>query len=321
MKRFVVPLACLLWALAPAPGSAIEWPNHPVRVVVPYSAGGQSDVVGRVLAQALSNALGQPFYIENQTGAGGAIAAKSVARAEPDGYTLMITGLGTHVLAPAINKTIGFDPLNDFTHVAYIGGSPNVFVLHPSVGVRSFPEFIRWAKGTSGGIEYVSPGVGSAGHSVAAYFAAKAGLNLVHVPHRGGGNAIADLIAGHVKMGSVTWATAREHVGSGTLVPIVVSSMNRLREVPELPTLNELGYPDIVSSTWLSISGPAGLPRQVVLTLNREVNRALQQPHVREVLERDAFEITPMTPDEVTDLMRREVDRWVPALREALKMK
>src|SRR5919112_3810757 len=129
-------------AIAPQPAPAADWPARPVRIVVPYAAGGQSDVVARVFAEHLSQAFGQQFYIENQTGAGGAIAAKTVARADPDGYTLMITGLGTHVLAPAMNKNIGFDPMREFTHIAFIGGSPNAFVVHPSTGVKNFAEFM-----------------------------------------------------------------------------------------------------------------------------------------------------------------------------------
>jgi tripartite-type tricarboxylate transporter receptor subunit TctC len=144
-------LALLIGALAPLAAAAADWPSRPVRVVVPYAAGGQSDVVARVFAESLSQALGQQFFIENQTGAGGAIAAKNVARAEPDGYTLMITGWGTHVLAPALNKNAGFDPLGEFTHIAFIGGSPNSFVVHPATGVKTFGEFMNWVKSAPGG--------------------------------------------------------------------------------------------------------------------------------------------------------------------------
>jgi tripartite-type tricarboxylate transporter receptor subunit TctC len=321
MIKLLALLAGALAALASLPAGAADWPSRPVRVVVPYAAGGQSDVVARVFAESLSQAFGQQFFIENQTGAGGAIASKNVARAEPDGHTLMITGWGTHVLAPALNKNAGFDPLGEFSHIAYIGGSPNVFVVHPSTGVKTFQEFMTWVKTAKDGVEYVSPGLGSGGNSVAEYFASKAGVKLVHVPHRGGGTAMGDLIAGHTKMGSLTWATAREQVKAGTILPIAMSSAERLPDFPDIPTLKELGYPDIVSTTWLSLSGPAGLPQDIVAKLNAEMNKALEKAQVRKHLEQDAFEIRAMTPAEVTALMKAEIDKWVPAMRQALNIK
>jgi len=314
-------LAGILGVLIAPAAPAADWPNRPIRLVVPYAAGGQSDVVARVFAEALSTAFGQQFFIENQAGAGGAIAARNVARAEPDGYTLMITGWGTHVLAPALNKNAGFDPLGEFTHIAFIGGSPNAFVVHPSTGVKTFDGFMAWVKSAPGGVEYVSPGLGSGGNSVAEYFAAKAGVKLVHVPHRGGGTAMGDLIAGHTKMGSLTWATAREQVKAGTVLPIAVSSAERLPDFPDIPTLKELGYPDIVTTTWLSLSGPAGLPKDIADRLNREMNKALDKPQVRKHLEGDAFEIKTMSPAEVTALMKAEIEKWVPAMRQALSIK
>jgi tripartite-type tricarboxylate transporter receptor subunit TctC len=320
MTRILGLLAGALALLSPLEAPAADWPARPVRVVVPYAAGGQSDVVARVFAESLSQAFGQQFYIENQTGAGGAIAAKNVARAEPDGHTLMITGMGTHVLAPAMNKNIGFDPVKEFTHIAFIGGSPNVFVVNPTTGVKTFDQFINWVKNAKDGVEYVSPGVGSGGNSVAEYFASKAGVKLVHVPHRGGGTAMGDLIAGHTKMGSLTWATAREQVKAGTVLPIAISSEKRLPDFPDIPTLKELGYPDIVSTTWLALSGPPGLPADITEKLNGAMNKALENPRVKKHLEQDAFEIKAMTPAEVTQLFQSEIDKWVPAIRQALKI-
>jgi tripartite-type tricarboxylate transporter receptor subunit TctC len=320
MTRILGLFASALALLSPLQADAADWPTRPVRIVVPYAAGGQSDVVARVFAEHLSQAFGQQFYIENQTGAGGAIAAKNVARAEPDGQILMITGMGTHVLAPAMNKNIGFDPVREFTHIAYIGGSPNVFVVHPSTGVKTFEQFMNWVKNAKDGVEYVSPGVGSGGNSVAEYFASKAGVKLVHVPHRGGGTAMGDLIAGHTKMGSLTWATAREQVRSGTVLPVAISSEKRLPDFPDIPTLKELGYPDIVSTTWLALSGPPGLPKDIIEKLNAAMNKALDNPRVRKHLEQDAFEIKPMAPAEVTQLFESEIEKWVPAIRQALKI-
>jgi tripartite-type tricarboxylate transporter receptor subunit TctC len=299
---------------------AADWPTRPVKIIVPFGAGGQSDLVARLIAQSLSETFKQQFYVENQGGGGGAIASKNTAKAEPDGQTLMITGMATHVLAPALQKNIGFDPIEDFTHIAYIGGSPSAFVVHPSAGVKTFEEFITWAKNTPEGIQYVSPGVGSGGNSVAEFFASQAGIKLVHVPYKGGNTAVSDLVAGHVKMGSLTWSTAREHVSAGTLVPIAVSSGEKVSGFPNIPTFKEKGYPDVVTTVWLSVSGPRGLPDEITKKLNEEVNRIIQLPHVKEHLERDAFDIRLMSPAEVTQLMKSEYEKWVPAMRQALKI-
>src|SRR4029077_13743684 len=191
--------------------AADEWPERPVRIVVPFSAGGAADTVGRFYADALSNAFGKQFYVENKVGAGGMIGAEEVARAKPDGYTLGISGLPTHVLGPAMNKNVSFDPMRDFTHIAYFGGAPNAFVVHLDFGVRTFADFMARAKGESGGVEYVSAGVGTVGNWVAEYLAAKTDIKLVHVAYKGGANAVLDLIAGHVKVGMLTYSSVSEH--------------------------------------------------------------------------------------------------------------
>jgi tripartite-type tricarboxylate transporter receptor subunit TctC len=299
---------------------AAEWPTRPVKIVVPFAAGGQSDVVARLFAQSLSETFKNPFYVENQGGGGGAIASKYVMRSESDGHTLMIAGMGTHVLAPALNKNIGFDPLGDFTHIAYIGGSPSVLVVHPSVGAKTFEDFMAWAKNTPAGIQYVSPGVGSGGNSVAEFFAAQAGIKLVHVSHRGGHTAVTDLLGGHVEMGSLTWSTAREHISAGTLVPIAVSSGERIPGFTNVPTFKEKGYPDVVTTVWLCWSGPRGLPDEITVKLNAAVNTIMELPHVRKHLEQDAFDIRPMSSAEVTQLMKSEIAKWVPAMRQALNI-
>jgi tripartite-type tricarboxylate transporter receptor subunit TctC len=186
--------------------------------------------------------------------------------------------------------------------------------------VKNFEEFMAWAKNSPDGIQYVSPGLGSGGNSVAEFFASRAGIKLVHVPYKGGNTAVSDLVAGHVKMGSLTWSTAREHVSAGTLVPIAVSSGDKVPGFPNIPTFKEKGYPDVVTTVWLSLSGPRGLPDEITKKLNEETNRIIQLPHVKEHLERDAFDIKLMSPAEVTLLMKSEYEKWVPAMRQALKI-
>ncbi len=247
---------------------AQAWPERPVRIVVPFSAGGAADTFGRFYADALGAAFGKQFYVENRVGAGGLIATADVARAAPDGYTLMVSGIPTHVLGPAMNKTIGFDPMRDFSHIAFFGGAPNAFVVHPAFGVRSFGEFMARAKSDSAGVEYVSAGVGTVGNWVAEYLAAKTGIKLTHVAYKGGANAVLDLIAGTVKVGMLTYSSVSEQIRAGALVPLVVTASARLPQMPDVPTFRELGYPELVATTWFALSGPAGLPPDMVARLN-----------------------------------------------------
>ena len=238
--------------------AAAEWPDKPVRVIVPYVAGGANDLLGRVFAEQLSKTFGQQFFVENRTGGGGLIGTEAVARAAPDGYTLIISGMPSHVLAPAMNKNASFDPIKDFTHIAYLGGPPNVFVVHPSAGVNSFKELLALMRSQPDGVQYVSPSIGSVGNMVAEYVADKEKVKLVHIVYRGGGSAIQDLVAGHVKVGSMTLSTTQPHILAGKLKPLAISSEKRVAEFPDVPTLVELGYPGLIVRTWYSLSGPAG---------------------------------------------------------------
>ena len=199
---------CLLGGAA----AAQDWPNKPVRMVVAYAAGGANDLLGRVFAEQLGKSFGQQFFVENRTGGSGLIGTEAVARAAPDGYTLQVSGMPSHVLAPAMNKNASFDPIKDFTHLAYLGGPPNVFVVHESLGVNSFKDLLALMKRQTDGVQYVSPAIGSVGNMVAEYVADKEKVRLSHVVYRGGGQAIQDLVAGHVKVGSMTLSTTKPHI-------------------------------------------------------------------------------------------------------------
>jgi len=213
---------------------------------------------------ALASALGQQFVIDNRPGAGGMIATDSVAHAAPDGYTLIVSGLAYQVLGPVVNTNATFDPVRDFTHIAYFGGSPIVLAVHPSLGVKTYAEFAALAAKSKTELDYVSPGFGTVGNVVAEYLASRAKINLRHVPYKGGGNAIIDLVAGHVKIGSMTWSTTLEHIRAGKLIPLAITTAERLPEFPDVPTFAELGYGDIVLTTWFSLSGPPKLPPAIV---------------------------------------------------------
>jgi tripartite-type tricarboxylate transporter receptor subunit TctC len=298
--------------LAVAGAAAAEWPSKPVRIVVPFAAGGAADTLGRLYADALSAAFGRQFYVENRIGGGGLIGAEAVARAEPDGLTLMVSGIPTHVLGPAMNRNVGFDPMRDFTHIAYFGGTPNALVVHPSLGVSAYRDFLALARGADG-VEYVSAGFGTMGNWIAEYLASKEAVKLVHVAYKGGAQAMVDLLAGHVKVGMLTWSTVAEHIRAGRLRALAVTSAQRLPNAPEAPTLQELGH-DFVATAWYSLSGPAGLSPDIVKRVNREIVRAADRPQVRRQIEQDAIEAKPMTPAEVRSFMQSEIDRWTPMI-------
>jgi tripartite-type tricarboxylate transporter receptor subunit TctC len=266
----------------------------------------------------LSAAFGKQFIVENRTGGGGLIAAEMVARAAPDGYTLIVSGVPIQVLAPAMNKNVGYDPMRDFTHIAYFGGTPNVLVVHPGLGVRTYREFVALARGQPDGIDYVSAGVGTMGNWVAEYLAAAARIRLTHVAYKGGAAALLDLLAGRVKVGMLSWSSVAEHIRAGALVALAVTSAERVPYLADLPTLRELGYRDFVATTWFSLSGPAGMPADIVDKINREVVKAMDRPQVKRQIEQDAIETRPMTAAEVTQFSQSEIDRWTPLIRKMM---
>ena len=313
VARWMAAIGAALWLIGTA--NAADWPTKPVHVIVAYAAGGANDLLGRVFAEQLTQALGQPFLVENRTGGGGLVGTEYVARSQPDGYTLIVSGMPSHVLAPAMNKNAGFDPVRDFTHIAYLGGPPNVFAVHSSSPAKSFLELLDLMRKQPGGVEYVSPSVGSVGNMVAEYVAAKEHVKLTHVAYRGGGSAIFDLVAGHVKMGSMTLSTMSQHIKAGTLRALAISSATRVPELPDVPTLVELGYPELVVRTWYGLSGPAGLPPEIVTRINAVVNKAMDLPKVQQQLAGEAVETKAMTPAEFTRFMQDQVGQWVPAVK------
>jgi tripartite-type tricarboxylate transporter receptor subunit TctC len=318
MARLFAVCLIMSLALASIAADAADWPSRPVRVIVPFAAGGAADAQGRLYAEALGAAFGQQFVVENRVGGGGLIAAEAVARAAPDGYTLIVSGVPIQVLGPAMNRNVGYDPMRDFTHIAYFGGTPNVLVVHPSLGVKSYADFLALVRTSVGGLEYVSAGFGTMGNWVAEYLAAADGIKLTHVAYKGGSIALLDLVAGHVKVGMLSWSSVAEHIRAGTLVPLGVTSANRLPYIPELPTLRELGHPEFVATTWFSLSGPAGLADEIVEKINHVVVQAMDRPQLRKQIEQDAVETRAMTPAQVTQFSQSEIDRWAPLIKRMM---
>jgi len=307
-----VALACSLGA---GTACAQAWPAKPVRIVVPFAPGGTADTLGRLVAQRLAESFKENFVIENRGGAGGVIGSELVAKAAPDGYTLLVSGVASHCIAPALSRNFPFDPLRDFTHIALFGGPPGVLVIHPSLPVRDLKEFIAYAKAEGGKLAYGSPGNGTQGHLIAEQLKQVAGIQMTHVPYKGASLAVADLIAGHLKVTSTTLTTAATQIKAGRARALAVSSVKRVPDFPDVPTFSELGYPELAAAIWFSLSGPPGMPPEIVARLNSEVRRILKLPEVRERLRPEGIEPGDLDPQQFAAFLASELKRWGPIVR------
>jgi tripartite-type tricarboxylate transporter receptor subunit TctC len=307
-----VALACSLGA---GTACAQAWPAKPVRIVVPFAPGGTADTLGRLVAQRLAESFKENFVIENRGGAGGVIGSELVAKAAPDGYTLLVSGVASHCIAPALSRNFPFDPLRDFTHIALFGGPPGVLVVHPSLPVRDLKEFIAYAKAEGGKLAYGSPGNGTQGHLIAEQLKQVAGIQMTHVPYKGASLAVADLIAGHLKVTSTTLTTAATQIKAGRARALAVSSVKRVPDFPDVPTFGELGYPELAAAIWFSLSGPPGMPPEIVARLNSEVRRILKLPEVRERLRPEGIEPGDLDPQQFAAFLASELKRWGPIVR------
>ena len=317
MKRSIwsLPAALLMALVACAAPARADWPDKPIRIVVTFAPGGAADIWARIIAEHLSAALKQSVVVENRGGGGGIVASNQVARAEPDGYTILMGGLAPQIIAPVIAGNAGFDALRDFTHIAYVGGPPITLVVPPASELRSVDDIIAAAKADrfSG---YASSGVGTLGHLVVEYVAKRHNLKLTHIPYNTA--AFADIIGGRVPMGSFTWGAALGQVQGGTLRALAVTTETRRPEAPNVPTFKELGY-DLVASTWFSFSGPKGMPKEIVQRLNQETIRILELPEVKKRVIQDAFDPRPLTPEQLVAFMEAETARWTPIAQDASK--
>jgi tripartite-type tricarboxylate transporter receptor subunit TctC len=301
-----------------ASAAAQDWPTRAVRLVSPFAAGGSSDTVGRVIGEALSEKFNQQFVLENRGGAGGLIGSAQVASAPPDGYTFLISSIGTHVIAPLTSAKAGYDPVTSFTNVAYVGGPPIVMVVHPSLGVKSLKELIALLRKQTEPLPYVSPGPGTLGHLVGEYWAEKEKLRLAHVAYKGSGQAMNDLVGGHVKFGSLTWTAALGQMQNGLVIPIAVSSARRMPGFDSVPTLRELGYPDMVATTWFGFAAPANLPAPVTQQMNQAIGAALDNPKFGGRLVSSGFELERMSPADLTVFIKNDLAKWAPLAKRLI---
>jgi tripartite-type tricarboxylate transporter receptor subunit TctC len=293
-----------------SPARSQEWPNKPVRIVVPFAAGGSGDTLARVVGQHLSASLKQQFIIENRPGAGGMLGTQQFVTAPTDGYTIGMTNLSTLSLIPVINATSTYHALNDFAHIAYIGGAPVVLAANPKTGVRTLAQFVNYANSAGKAFTFASSGVGSDGHLMGEAIAAVTKVKTEHVPDKATAQALTDLVAGHVPFSTFTLSSSAPFIRADKLYGIAVTSPERMPDFPEIPTFKELGHPALVGTTWFSLSGPARLPKDIVERINREVVAATSTPDMQARFRRDGFIAERMNAAEFTKYVAEENARW-----------
>ncbi len=295
--------------IAPTVFAADDYPGHPVRIIAPQAPGGGVDIVGRIIADQLRIATGQPFLIDNQAGAGGAIAAKMTARANPDGYTLMIGYVATHGTNPAVKKNI-YDPIKDFTAIGMIGGTPNILVVSRFMPVNTLQEFVAYAKANPRKVDYGTSGVGTLNHLLMEEFKQVSGVPSMAVPYRSIGQAFTDSIGGQIQVIFPGLSAAMPHIRNGSFKALAITGDKRNALLPNVPTFKELGYEGFNSLTWYGIVGPPKLPNAIRDKLNHEIGKILAKPDVLKQLNEQAIYVMPMNPDQFEKYIVDEVKHW-----------
>jgi tripartite-type tricarboxylate transporter receptor subunit TctC len=300
-----------------AQGSAPAWPTRPVRLVVPFGTGGSSDITARVFADKLGDRLGQQIVVDNRPSAGGIIGAEIVSRATPDGYTLVVSNVSPHTVSPVIFPNVTYDPVKNFTHIAFIGTVPVVLIVHPDFPARTVADYVKMAKAAPGRINYGSGGNGTVGHVVAEMFQVITGTRLTHVPYRSSVFMFTDLRTNAIPSSFDALAQNTENIKNNLVRPLGVSSRTRVTTAPDIPTFVELGYPNLIGENWLGFSGPAGVPAPIVERIHREMMQLVKEPDI--VARLRSFGITPqpMTPAEFNAYVAKEYARWKPILQSA----
>lgn len=312
MKRLSVFLAMLFFAQV---GLGQPFPSKPIRLIAPFAPGGALDLIARGVGAKLSESLGQPVVVENRAGASGAIGSEAVARSSPDGYTLLLGATTTHGINPAFNpRSLPYDAVRDFTAVSLVATIPHALVVNPKLGVNSVPDLVRLGKQRS--LNYGSAGNGSPHHLAAELFKSLTGIQAVHVPYKGSGPALADLMAGNIDFVSVEYTAAEPHVKNGKLKAIALATHERVPGI-DLPTVAESGYPGFEVTSWYAIFGPAGIPPAITAKLSSEIHKAVTQTDLRERLK--GLGTTPIgsTPEELAAFQKNDIERWLKVVKTA----
>jgi tripartite-type tricarboxylate transporter receptor subunit TctC len=298
-----------LAAFASAPAFAQSYPSRQISLLVPWAPGGSTDILARIVALHLHQSMGQPVIIENRTGGAGNIGTGAAARATPDGYTILFNTMSVHTMNHALIASMPFDGVKDFSAITLLAYVTNTMVVHPSVPVSTVPEFIAYAKANPGKIAYASSGPGSTNHLCAAMLEKMAGIEMLHVPYRGGAPAVADTVSGQVQLFFTAGTQSLEHVKAGKLKLLAVTEAKRSPFLPDVPTVAET-VPGYEMTVWYGAFGPPGMPKDIVAKLNSEIARALFLPEVKSRMDAIAVEVASSTPEELGERMRKDAEKW-----------
>ena len=320
MRRYPTALlrdlaaACLI--VIPIIANAESYPSKPVRVVVAFSAGGTTDILARSVGQQLSERFRQPFIIDNKPGAGGNIGTEFVVRSPPDGYTLIVDSVGPIAVNPTLYKGLNYDPLTDLVPIVQIANVPNVLVVHPSLGVKNFDEFVAYAKANPGKLYYGSTGIGTSSHLSGFMLSNRAGIDITHVPYKGA-DALNDLLSGRVQFMFATIPSVIQHIETGKLLALAVTSAKRSRSLPNVPTVIENGFPGFEAGSWFGFFAPKGTPQAIAAQQNSAVNDILAMPPIQHQMIREGADPAGGTATEFAQFVRREYDKWKVIVRES----
>ena len=318
MNRNVASLAAIVLFIAagtPTATLAQPYPNRPIKIIVPTPAGGPVDTVGRIVANHLSKTLGQSVVVDNRAGAGNTIGSKDAANADPDGYTLLYSSASGLVLAPMLQKNAGYDPITSYEPIAVAAQSSNILVVHPSVPVKTVQELVAYAKANPGKVNFSSGGIGVLPHLIGECFKSRAGLDVVHVPYRGGGPSINGLLAGDVQFTFEGTGVLLPLIEAGKLRALATTSEKRLRELPDLPTMIESGFPGFQSTSWTALLAPAKTPREVIAKLNGQINEVAKSPEFKAALAKLSTEPVGGPPEDLTNLIKADIGKWQPIVK------
>ena len=311
-RTFVVAAATL--AVSGAWGQS--WPDRPVRVVVAFTAGGTTDILARSVGQQLSERLKQQFVIDNKPGAGGNLGTEMVVRAPADGYTLIVDSVGPIAVNPTLYPKLSYNPLTDLVPIVQIAEVPNVLVVHPSLPVKTFEEFVAYAKANPGKLNCSSTGIGTSSHLSCYILGKRAGFDAVHVPYKGA-DAVRDLLAGRVQFMFATIPSVKQHIEAGSLRALAVSSATRSRSLPDVPTIAERGYPGFEAGSWFGFFAPKGTPQEVIATLNKHVNEIIAVPAIESAMVKEGADPIGGTPQQFGQFVQREFEKWRVVVKES----
>jgi tripartite-type tricarboxylate transporter receptor subunit TctC len=316
MKKLMLIATLTLIALGAAQAQT-DYPSRPLRQIVPFPPGGAVDIVTRIVAAKWSEVLGQQIVVENRAGAGGNVGADFAARAAPDGYTLFSCGIASHGVSPAVYSKLPYDHIRDFAPISLIGKTPNVLVVHPSVPAQSLGEFIQYAKASPGKYNYASPGFGTSPQMTMELFKLTAGIDLVHIPYKGGAPALADVMGGQVTgmFGNLPEQLAA--IKGGKTRALAVSSLQRNPQIPDVPTVAESGFPGFEVTVWYAVCAQAAVAKPIIEKLSATLLRTLSLPETTARLAENSIEVTPTTPEEFAGFIRAETERWAGVVRDA----